>query len=123
MARTKEQDNASGSSLENTTSLDDHDEVGSDVYEVSHNCGTDPLINLLDTVMNHEADVNRVGDEDHIPSPEPRSHGDFESRSELIVLQKKDPSLSKIWDQVVFKSEVEVAAVCYYIDSGVLMRK
>ena len=103
MARTKEQDNASGSILENTTSLDDHDEVGSDVHEVSHNCGTDPLINLLDTVMNHDADVDQVGDEDHIPSPEPsgRSHGDFVSRSELIVLQKKDPNLSKTWDQVV----------------------
>ena len=71
MARTKEQDNTLGSSMENTTCLDNHDEVGSDGHQVSHNCETDPLINLSDTFMSHDTNVDQVGDEDHVSSPEP----------------------------------------------------
>ena len=95
------------------------------MFKVCRSCDTDPLINLSDTFMNHSASADQVGDEDHIPSPEPsgRSHEDFVSKSELIALQKKDPSLSEIWDQVVGKSEVEVAAVCCYLENGILMSK
>ena len=124
MARAKK-DNASGSILETTTSQNNPYEVGSDVCEVSHNCDTDPLINLSDTFMNHNTSADQLGDEDHIHTSEPsgRSHKDFVSRRELIILQEKDPSLSGICDQVVGKSEAEAAAVCYYVENGVLMRK
>ena len=47
--------------------------------------------------MSHYTNVEGVGDEDHTPSPvsSVRSDGDFVPRSELMVLQKKDPSLSR----------------------------
>ena len=45
------------------------------------------------------------------------------SSSELIVLQKKDPSLSEIWDLVVNKSEEHTSAMCCKKLNGVLMRK
>ena len=78
MARAKE-DNASGPSPETTTSRDNPDEIGNYVREVSRDCDTDSFINLSDMFMNHDTSADRVGDEDHIPSPEPsgRSHEDF----------------------------------------------
>ena len=44
-------------------------------------------------------------------------------RSELMVLQKKDPSLSSVWEQLVSEAEAAVTCVCYYTKDGVLMRK
>ena len=45
------------------------------------------------------------------------------SSSELIFLQKKDPSLSEIWDVMVNKSEEHKSAMCCNKLNGVLMRK
>ena len=44
-------------------------------------------------------------------------------RSELMVLQKKDPSLSGVWEQLVSEADAAVTRVCYYTKDGVLMRK
>ena len=52
-----------------------------------------------------------------------RSDVDFVSRSELMVLQKKDPSLSGVWEQLVSEAEAAVTCVCYYTKDGVLIRK
>ena len=52
-----------------------------------------------------------------------RSEGDFVLRSELMVLQKKDPSLSSVWEQLVSEAEAAVTRVCYYRKDRVLMRK
>ena len=52
-----------------------------------------------------------------------RSDGDFVPRSELMVLQKKDPSLSSVWEQLVSEAEAAVTRVCYYTKDGILIRK
>ena len=95
----KQKDDVSYSSQEDVTSLISHNEVSGDAQEVSHECDdSDPLINLSNTFMSHDTNVDGVGDEDHTPSPASsvRSDGDFVPRSELMVLQKKDPSLSGV---------------------------
>ena len=101
MARgNKQKDDASYSSQEDVTSLDSHDEVSGDAQEVSHECNDSaPLINLSNTFMSHDTTVDGVGDEHYTPSPASsvRSDGDFVPRSKLMVLQKKDPSLSGVW--------------------------
>ena len=75
--------------------------------------------------MSHDTNLDGVGDEDHTPSPASsvRSDGDFVPRSELMVLQKKDPSLSSVWEQLVSEAEAVVTYVYYYTKDGVLMRK
>ena len=127
MARgNKQQDDVSYSSQEDVTSLDGHDEVSDDTQEVSHeHDDSDPLINLSNTFMSHDTNVDGVGDEDHTPSPATsvRSDGDFILRSALMVLQKKDPSSSGVWEQLVSETEASVTRVCYYTKDGVLMRK
>ena len=127
MARgNKQQDDASYSSKEDVTSLDNHDKVSGDAQEVSQECDDSaPLINLSNTFMGHDTNVDGFGNEDHTPSPASsvRSDGDFVPRSELMVLQKKDPSLSGVWEQLVSETEAAVTRVCYYTKDGVLMRK
>ena len=44
-------------------------------------------------------------------------------RSELMVFQKKDPSLSGVWEQLVSEVEEAVTRVCYYTRDEVLIRK
>ena len=127
MARgNKQKDDVSYSSQEDVTSLDSHDEVSGDAQEVSHKRDdSDPLINLSNTFMSHDPNVEGVGDEDHTPSPASsvRSDGDLVPRRELMVLHKKDPSLSGVWEQLVSEAEATVTRVCYYTKDGVLMRK
>ena len=40
-----------------------------------------------------------------------------------MVLQKKDPSLSGVWEQLVNEAETAVTCVYYYTNDIVLMRK
>ena len=66
----KQKDNVSYSSQEDVTSLDSHDEVSGDEQEVSHERDdSDPLINLSNTFMSHNTNVDGVGERIIPPLP------------------------------------------------------
>ena len=83
------------------------------------------LLDLSDTFMSHDADLNVFDNGDYMPSSveATKARKVYAARKDLIALQEKDPSLSKILNQVVSEPEAKDAAMCYYKLNGVLMRK
>ena len=83
------------------------------------------LLDLSDTFMSHDADVNVLDNGDHMPSSVEvkKARKVYAARNDLIALQEKDPSLSKIQNRVVSEPEAKDAAMCNCKLNGVLMRK
>ena len=83
------------------------------------------LLDLSVTFMSHDEGINVLDNGYRMPSSveAEQARKIYKARNDLIVLQEKDPSLSKILNQVVSGPEAEEAAMCYYKLNGILMRK
>ena len=89
------------------------------------------LVNLGDTFLAHADDVPLIPPSDRQRKPETQSdsmsdqntgHVTLE-RDKLIMEQKSDPELVELAKETVRDEEVETASECYFMQSGVLMRK
>ena len=89
------------------------------------------MVNLRDTFLAHADDVPLIPPSDRQRKPETQSDSTSDQntgyvtleRDKLIMEQKSDPELVDLAKETVTDEEVETTSECYFMQSGVLMRK